>query len=184
MLEIRLIEEVDVDVLGQREAFWIKTYRDQGYDLVNVAPGGSTGSLGYRHTSDAKKKISVSGQSRKGKKASDETRRKISLSLIGNQRRLGKSHSDETKQKIALSKSGTVPWNKGIKATEKHRRNLSESKRGVPKKPRSEEHRARIAQSKREMWKRRRELALVTMIDNEKKESMNDLARASESTLP
>lgn len=36
-----------------------------------------------------------------GKKYSEETRKKVSASLIGNQRRKGKPHSDEVKAKIS-----------------------------------------------------------------------------------
>jgi hypothetical protein len=57
-------------------------------------------------------------ESAKKRKASEETKRKISESLIGNTRTLGKSQSEETKKKISESLAGNtrrigkLPWNK------------------------------------------------------------------------
>ena len=48
-------------------------------------------------------------ESQKGRKHSEETKRKIS---DGNK---GKFVSEETKRKISQSKKGCVPWNKGLK---------------------------------------------------------------------
>lgn len=61
--------------------------------------------IGYRHTEEARRKISEAGI---GRKASEETRKKISLSHIGNKyglgnrNRVGKHLSKEHKLKISL----------------------------------------------------------------------------------
>lgn len=75
-LQIKIIEEVNENILSLREQYWISHYRSIGLDLVNTAPGGSTGSLGYKHSSEAKQKISEAGKRNKGRKAAEETRRK------------------------------------------------------------------------------------------------------------
>ena len=40
------------------------------------------------------------------------------------------SHSEETKRRISESRKGKPPWNKGKKASETHRENLSNAKKG------------------------------------------------------
>jgi hypothetical protein len=64
-----------------------------------------------------KKKISDEGKEKlrirmKNRIVSDETKKKISLSLIGNKRNIGKKHSNETKKKISKSKKGSISHNK------------------------------------------------------------------------
>ena len=64
-----------------------------------------------------KKKISDEGKEKlrirmKNRIVSDETKKKISLSLIGHKRNIGKKHTDETKKKISKSKKGSIPHNK------------------------------------------------------------------------
>lgn len=48
----------------------------------------------------------IHGHNRKGKKCSDKTKMKISLSLMGNTRTRGYKHSEETKETISLACSG------------------------------------------------------------------------------
>lgn len=72
-----------------------------------------------------------------GFKFSNESKEKVSKSLIGNKRannnrnRLGKSHSEETKAKIKEKLKGNIPWNKGKKMapfSEEWRQKQSERK--------------------------------------------------------
>jgi len=71
---------------------------------------GNKYSLGHKHTDETKRKISESKMGEKnaffGRKHSIETRNKISKSLLGNQRRKGKPSSDETRAKISKKVSG------------------------------------------------------------------------------
>ena len=60
---------------------------------------------------EIKEKISKFTPSRKGVKLSDETKKKISQSLIGNKRHKGCNHSKETKMKISEAKKGKLSWN-------------------------------------------------------------------------
>lgn len=111
-VEIELIEECNIDTLNDREIFWINEYKQRGYSLTNMTIGGDCGSLGYRHTIEAKRKISEISKKNKNRKLSEETKRKISLSLIGKPgRNTGNKHSEETKNKISNSKKGTLSWN-------------------------------------------------------------------------
>jgi len=59
-----------------------------------------------------------------GYKHTEESKRKISL------RRLGMKFSAEHRAKLSAAKLGKTPWNKGKEFTEEHRKNLSTSHMG------------------------------------------------------
>ena len=80
--------------------------------------GEKNGMYGRTHTDEVKKRSSEMHKGNtycKGKKASDETRHK--MSIVARQRIgdanpfFGKHHSEETKQKLREAKTGTVPTN-------------------------------------------------------------------------
>lgn len=80
---------------------------------------------GIAHTEETKKKISISRRgisSTKGRKLSDETKKKISQKLIG------KKQSIETIEK--RKKTIGDPWNKGIKMPKEIGLKISNSKKG------------------------------------------------------
>lgn len=111
-LQIILIEECDIDILNDREIYWIAYFKNLGYKLTNQVAGG-LGTRDYKHTDETKKIIGeASKKSRTGTNSSDEARKNISLSLIGNSRHLNKTHSQETKDAISEKKKGSVPVNK------------------------------------------------------------------------
>lgn len=85
---------------------------------------------------------------RKGKKLSEEHKRKMSEARKGNNNRLGKPHSEETKRKISESR-------KGIKlgpCSDEHKRKISEANKG---KSHSAEAKQKISESKKKstVWK-------------------------------
>ena len=83
--------------------------------------------LGYINSPETRKKIS---EIQKGKKHSEETRRKMSLKRIGKISGMkGKKHSEETKQKMSKTrkKIGNGKWMKGRKLSESIRRKISET---------------------------------------------------------
>lgn len=103
---------------NRAERLWIAEYRRRGKAEYNLANGGDGGN----------------GEANKGKKRSDETKRKLSESHKGNhpseetrqkmsEKRKGKKHSEEWSKKISEA-------NKGRKFSEEHRRKLSEAKKG------------------------------------------------------
>lgn len=61
---------------------------------------------------------------RRGTKSSDETRAKVSASLMGNTRSIGRKHSEETKQKMSVAHKGKPAPTKG-KPWSKKRRNAA-----------------------------------------------------------
>ena len=64
----------------------------------------------------------------KGKKLSEEHKRKISEAHMGKPSNFkGKPRSEETKQKMSATLKGKIPWNKGKKLSEEHKQNLREA---------------------------------------------------------
>lgn len=77
---IHLIEEViGWEYAYKVEKYWIKEFRNQGYDLKNSVDGGS-GTLGYKFTPEQRKKVS---ESSKGKPKSKEAIEKMRQSKLG-----------------------------------------------------------------------------------------------------
>jgi hypothetical protein len=94
------------------------------------------------------------GEAKKGKKLSEETRRKISLSLKGEKSSVyGKHQSEEHKRKISESKKGKA-------LSEEHKRNMRKPHAGLHSgenspmwgKKSSEETRNRIKDSLKKFW--------------------------------
>ena len=63
---------------------------------------------------------------RKGKKLSEEARKKMSGA------RKGKKRSEETKKKISESHKGQIAWYKGKKLSEEHKKKMSDALKGRP----------------------------------------------------
>jgi len=120
-----IIEECPREMLIEREQYWLDALKsvDDGY---NVCPKAGS-SLGRKHSDNTKKKIGLKSKGRihsrernkkiseankgrlvgiknpmYGKKVSEETKQKISLSISGNKNPFyGKKHSEETKNKLS-----------------------------------------------------------------------------------
>lgn len=139
---------------GEAETFQIEFFRSRGMADLNVAPGGQRVPLTFRHSTEAKEKIS---RARKGKKFTPEHKRKI-----GEANR-GKKHSPETRRKMSAlqkliqnrpeSKEKVSKAHKGMKHTLETRKRMSASHRGMKH---SAEERQKISDSNKEAWKRRK----------------------------
>lgn len=116
--EITVIEEcLEANELSASEQFWIAYFKSLGCNLTNATAGGD-GAVGYRHTAEAKSKMSalakkrtygpVSEVARKNMIAaqqnrSAETRARISAAKKGHAVR------PETRAKIAAKNTGWTP---------------------------------------------------------------------------
>jgi group I intron endonuclease len=119
--EIELVEDgLSFEEALKKEIEYIKLFKACGARLVNGTLGGE-GSMGYKHTENSKKKLSLS---LKGRQFTKEHKNKISLGLIGklhskeSYRKFsefcktrtgkknpfyGKRHSEETKKKLSIT---------------------------------------------------------------------------------
>ena len=129
--------------------------RVNGFFVIYTS-GDSHPKFGDRLSDETKKKIS---NALTGRIEPDETRKKKSLSKLGNKNSFyGRKHTEETKDKISESKKGAESWNKGIPMSDDAKRKLSESKKGKRAsdetkkklsemrkgKPKSEEHKLKM----------------------------------------
>jgi len=117
-----IIEECTIHNWAEEEKYWIKYYKDWGYDLINETEGGE-GAYGYIRSEETRKKLSLVNLGRKqspevikkrmetcklrgfeigkvniGRKQSLEEIKKRTQFLIGNKHTLGYKHTDEWKQ--------------------------------------------------------------------------------------
>ena len=109
--EMDVIEECDsVALLNEREEYWIRVYRS--FDILfgyNMRSGGGNAAVHPRVKKMLSEKCS-------GWKHTDEAKRKISESQRGEKHwAFGKKHSKEHVEKIRAGHIGQVPWNKGMR---------------------------------------------------------------------
>jgi len=128
-----IAKNIDEELALLCEVERIDQLKRLGFKLSNITEGGE-GSSGYKHTAESLKKISEASKAfmtgrkmpkesiekmratKTGMLASEETKQKISKSLMGNKNasgnsnRLGIKHTEETKRKISETKR-----NKGLK---------------------------------------------------------------------
>ena len=97
-----LEENIDIDIVNDREVYWINKMNSKLPNGYNMTDGGE-GTHGYKHTDEAKE---IMRNKKKGKKLTEEHKAKISNSLKG--KGLGKHLSQETKNKISLANKGRV----------------------------------------------------------------------------
>jgi hypothetical protein len=114
-IKINLTEKESLDI----EKKWISNYgrKDLGKGrLLNLCDGG-IGPLGQKPNKTSFKKGLTPWN--KGKKASEESKLKMSISTKGRQVwNKGKKHSEETKLKISIAKNGKPSNNLGKKHSE------------------------------------------------------------------
>ncbi len=106
-LKIELIETTDIELLNEREVYWIAYYRNEGYDLTNCTTGGNQNT---KMSEETRKRIGESKKGNKfmvGKKHSDATKKLLSDMLKGENHPLfGTNRSDDTKKKIGDANKG------------------------------------------------------------------------------
>ena len=121
-------KDISKQEAGELEKTVIKVHRELGYTLLNSTDGGfgNGGNMkGKKHTNETKRKLSKCKKGENhpffGKKFSEEHRKKLSQSLKG------KKHSEETLQKMSESKHGKRNPNFGKKHSEETLQKISEA---------------------------------------------------------
>ena len=91
------------------EIYWIAKMREEGWTLTNLTESGD-GNNGFRPT--------------------EETRKKMSISKMGNTIGLGYRHTKETKRKYSINRMGKTSPMKGKKSSRETRKKQSIAKMG------------------------------------------------------
>ena len=160
-LKIILIEECVKEELNIREIFYIKNYKENGFDLTNTTDGGD-GSLGFKHTKKFKEHISKIFKEYYIK----NPRNGINNPMYGNK------HSEESKNKMSKGMKGRIPYNKGKFGTtlsDEHKEKISKSlignifARGYKH---SDETKKKVSEASKKYWenKKNREMSEKTKI--------------------
>lgn len=97
-LEIELIEKYQ------------SAHQEYGYNITLGGEGGN----GYKHTQEAKQRIS---NTEKGRTSPMK----------------GRHHSEQTRKKMSESNKGKTCWTKGIHLSEEHKKKIGDAQRGKPK---------------------------------------------------
>lgn len=154
--KVEILEECPIEMLNEREIFWIaelKTKVPNGYNLTDGGGGG----YGHSPSAETRAKISAANKGRpapnKGKPCSEDTRRKISEANKGKpaynkgkpspnkgkpSHRKGKKLPKETCDKMSAARMGAKNPNYG-----KHRKHTEDTK-------------AKIGESLRAYWAKKR----------------------------
>lgn len=101
---IHIIEACTLESVYEREVYWIKKYREDGFDLTNKVEGGP-GMLGLKHTQEMKDSMS---QKFKGKKPGEHWQEMVSNQVGEKHPMYGKKHSAETIRKLKESHTGYI----------------------------------------------------------------------------
>ena len=124
--EFLILEETMKETLYQREHFYMKSFNscfsENGFNIETLT-GEENRKIIHPETG---KKISAAN---KGHETSEETRKKISLSKIGNPSRTGMKNSPESRKKLSESAMGNQRW-LGRKHSEETKRKMSELAKG------------------------------------------------------
>ena len=167
-----IIDSADnYDNLMKKEKYWIKKYNAFGKNGYNLCEGGNN-TIGYKHTPEAKKKMSEKAQNRihkkgkdspcYGKKLSKESKEKISKKVSGkNNPMYGKTFYDIWVEKYGKEKANKmlIEWN-----------NKKKLPRKKNNKPMSEETRKKISEANKLAHKKHPEHYLGHYHTEEQKE--------------
>ena len=144
-----VIEECPIELLNEREIFWIATLGSKAPNGYNLTDGGD-GGRGLSPSPETRAKISAKLKGKpahnKGKKHTAETRAKMSAV------HKGKNLSEAARAKLSIAKKGVpkspehraklAKANTGKRATDETRAKMSAKRKGVPKSPK---HRTKLS---------------------------------------
>lgn len=139
--ELHILEVCSDSTWRELEAYWISLGRAIGWNLTNLTDGGD-GCDGFKHHAETKEKLSEIARRRSITPAMLAGRRKSSDARRG---KPGRKHSDETKRRMSITRKGR---GKGRKLSEEHRKKISVSNMGKKFSPETIEKMRRASQQR------------------------------------
>ena len=147
--EFKVVEtDIDISKIHEREKFWIKELNTKSPNGYNLTDGGE-GTFGYRHTEEAKKKMS---ELKKGMKLSPEQIERLRRGNIG--RKLSEEHKKILVEAVKKANTGRklteehkkrlAEYNRGRKHSEESKKKMSESQKNIPPEKRAEMYRKMV----------------------------------------
>lgn len=175
---VEVLEICHVELLDEREIFFIRelgTKAPNGYNLTDGGDGGSNPSeetrakisasrKGIHHSEETRARLSTAHT---GKKHTPETLAKMSEAQSGKKNGFyGKHHSQETREKISANERGKTLSDEtkakiaatltGIKRSPETCAKMSAARKGKKGKPHTPETKAKIAAALKAAWARRK----------------------------
>lgn len=151
-----LAEDEALRIEIERISFW----RDI-VDLANITDGGE-GCSGMIHSAETRDKIKENTPVRSGKDHPMFGRKRPDTVEMNKKRsghtpwNKGKKMSEETRLKLSASLIGRISWNKGKKFSDESRAKMSEAAK--KRAPRTEETRNKLSERAKEQWAKSRSL--------------------------
>ena len=144
MVNWSIIEKISIDLLNEREKYWIGKDKtnlvEYGYNLTEGGEGGNT-FTGRKHSEETrrimsesrKKWINENGNPLLGRKRPEHAKK---ISGSNNPNWEGKAQTEETKKKISEAKLGkkntkVSDYQRGRKASPETKKKMSESRKGI-----------------------------------------------------
>tara|TARA_R110000868_G_scaffold328122_2_gene589042 strand:+ start:2439 stop:3227 length:789 start_codon:yes stop_codon:yes gene_type:complete len=130
---IKLIDVVDENHWKEIEKNYISSYKEKGCNLLNISEGGDSGSMPgqkrvWRSEEDYNQWLSKVRESAKNRVITDDERKKMSENC--KKTHLGRKRSDETKNKLSITKIGDKNPMFGKKHSEERKKEISEFHKG------------------------------------------------------
>ena len=114
---------------------------------------------GYNSRDDRPYSLKMS-ETLKGRKLSDEVRRKLSEAHkeVRSKGFTGCKHTEESRHRMSEAHKGQKAWNKGLKTSDETRRKISEVKKGHKGCKFTDETKRKISEARKEYWRKKKNL--------------------------
>ncbi len=153
---VEILEECPVELLSDREIFFIATLKTKAPNGYNLTDGGES-CLGFKHTDESRAKMSAAKKGKSHKPHSPETKAKIAAKLKGRPSpakgkpspKKGQKCSPETCAKMSAAKKGK----KGKPHSEETKAKIAATSKG---RKHSNETKAKMSAAQKAAWARRK----------------------------
>ena len=127
---------------------------------------------GYNSRDDRPYSLKMS-ETLKGRKLSDEVRRKLSKAHkeVRSKGFTGCKHTEESRHRMSEAHKGQKAWNKGLKASNEAKRKMSEAQKGHKGCKFTDETKRKMSEARKEYWRKKKELNGLKIHSNNEKQN-------------